>query len=364
MNNRKILCLLLAAAIGTTVLASCGKEAAAPTQPETSALVEEDGQNPVMNFIGSYRSDRCTLLLEADGLTGAKVTARQVNDNAMATDAAVWELTGSFDETSMRISYTNAVKKLVSYTQTGEISGESVAYRNGSGYIRLNDDGTLTWHDNNDPQLDSRTFDYVYPQDALSQTDSQTLPESQPAAVPAANETTARTTAAAKPTTTATKPATTAVKPATTTTKPATTAAKSTTAAQAAATSAAGTSAASDDGQNPVMNFAGNYQSGRCSLTITPSGKNEAVITATWGNSASSASEWTMHASYNGDTYRLLYGDCVKKTVTYDENGNVVNETVDYTGGVGRLQLFGDGTLRWENEEEADTFSGMIFSMH
>lgn len=120
--------------------------------------------------------------------------------------------------------------------------------------------------------------------------------------------------------------------------------------------------AGGDDGQNPVMNFAGTYQSGRCSLTITPGGKDGATITATWGNSADCASKWIMHAVFDPDTLRLTYADSTKTTSTYDENGNVVSQTVDYTDGFGRLQLFGDGTLRWEDENEADSLVGMTFS--
>ena len=120
--------------------------------------------------------------------------------------------------------------------------------------------------------------------------------------------------------------------------------------------------AGGDDGQNPVMNFAGTYQSGRCSLTITPGGKDGATITATWGNSADCASKWIMHAVFDPDTLRLTYADSTKTTSTYDENGNVVSQTVDYTDGSGRLQLFGDGTLRWEDENEADSLVGMTFS--
>ena len=341
---KKTICLLLAAAIGVSVLAACGKETEdeTATQSATAAYVDESGQNPVMNFIGNYQSDRCTLLLEADGDSGARIKAHRANDPALAAVATEWELTGDFDETSMRITYDNAVKKLVSYTETGAISGESVVYQNGSGYIRVNDDGTLTWHDNNDPELASRTFTY------LVQTEPAQPEETQPAAVPATAPAAApaaatSATAAATANATTTRPAadtkpTAATKPATTSTTRATT---------------------GDDGQNPVMNFAGTYQSGRCSLTITPDGKDGATITATWGNSADCASKWIMHAAFDPDTLRLTYADSTKTTSTYDENGNVVSQTVDYTDGSGRLQLFGDGTLRWEDENEADSLVGM-----
>lgn len=120
--------------------------------------------------------------------------------------------------------------------------------------------------------------------------------------------------------------------------------------------------AAEEDGQNPVMNFVGPYQADRCSLLIQASGEKDAIITASWGNSLSSSTEWTMTATFDEDTLRLNYSDCEKKTVEYNANGDIVSEDVEYTNGSGRIQLFDDGTLRWENEEEPETFQGMTFT--
>lgn len=51
----------------------------------------------------------------------------------------------------------------------------------------------------------------------------------------------------------------------------------------------------------------------------------------------------------------------MSKEVTYDENGDVVSETVVYSDGVGRLQFFNDGTMQWQDEQEADRLAGMTF---
>ena len=60
-------------------LAACGRapaaETAAPQSTETIASAAEDGQNPVMNFVGVYHADDNTeALVEADGMENAKIT--------------------------------------------------------------------------------------------------------------------------------------------------------------------------------------------------------------------------------------------------------------------------------------------------
>ena len=47
--------------------------------------------------------------------------------------------------------------------------------------------------------------------------------------------------------------------------------------------------------------------------------------------------------------------------VAITENGKVVSETVVYSDGVGRLQFFNDGTMQWQDEQEADRLAGMTF---
>ena len=41
-------------------------------ETEKTAVVEESGQNPVMNYIGDYGYFRATMHVEADGMEGAK----------------------------------------------------------------------------------------------------------------------------------------------------------------------------------------------------------------------------------------------------------------------------------------------------
>ena len=119
-----------------------------------------------------------------------------------------------------------------------------------------------------------------------------------------------------------------------------------------------------EDGQNPVMNFVGPYQADRCTITIGADGMEGATVSVIWGQSASEAYEYTMTGDFDPDTLRIHYSDCEKKYVKYDENGDIAEETVEFTDGDGRIQFFGDGTLRWEDENEADRLEGMTFTFN
>lgn len=118
-----------------------------------------------------------------------------------------------------------------------------------------------------------------------------------------------------------------------------------------------------NDGQNPVMNFIGVYAADRCTITVAADGENDAKITASWGQSATETYEYTMSGLFDIDTLRVNYSNGEKKYVVYDENGEVAQETVEYTDGVGRVVFHEDGTLEWQDEQEADKLIGTVFTL-
>ena len=149
MKFKKTISLLLACVLCLALFAACGKT-------ETS----EDGQNPVMNVIGNYMNDRVSATIEAIGTDGAKVTAYWGDT---ARDGFQWELTGTFDEATMRINYSDAVKKSVTYTDVDVTAVNEILFENGKGYIQINDDGTLTWNDEQDPDMAFEPLEFVLP---------------------------------------------------------------------------------------------------------------------------------------------------------------------------------------------------------
>lgn len=281
MNTKKIICLVLSLVLCTALFAACGKA-------ETPA---ENGQNPVMNIVGTYMNDRCTATIEAQGENGAKVSAYW---GETAKDGFQWELTGTFNAETNRINYTDAKKMSVTYTDVDVYDVNEVVFENGAGYIQVNENGTLTWEDDQDSNMSFEPLEFVTPDDAEE--------------------------------------------------------------ADAASDSAEPAEEVSHD----FADYTGIYGAGRCSIEIGGD-KDNATISVTWGSSAAEASVWTMSGSFDPDTLRINYSDSVKANRVYDENGEVASETVEYENGVGRIQFFGDGTLAWQDEQEADQLIDMTF---
>lgn len=120
---------------------------------------------------------------------------------------------------------------------------------------------------------------------------------------------------------------------------------------------------AADDGQNPVMNFVGNYVCGRaCILIGATDGENGADATVTWSNSAAENSEWTMSGTFDPETLQFEYHDCVRTDYVYNTDGEVDSQEEVYTGGHG-FMFFSEGdplTLTWQDDQE-DIAKDMVF---
>lgn len=112
---------------------------------------------------------------------------------------------------------------------------------------------------------------------------------------------------------------------------------------------------AADEGQNPVMNFVGNYVCGRACITIGATDeKNGADATVTWSSSAAENSAWVMSGTFDPDTLQFEYHDCVRTDYVYNESGDVDSQEEVYTGGHG-FMTFTEGdplTLTWQDDQE------------
>jgi len=285
---KKTLSILLALCLCFALFAACGKTDT-PAEPASG----EDGQNPVMNIIGNYMNDRLSATIEATGTNGAKVTAYW---GETARDGFQWELTGTFDDTTNRINYTDAKKTSVTYTDVDVFEVNEVVFENGKGYIQVNDDYTLTWNDEQDPDMAFEPLEFV----------------------PVSDEDTSEASEPAEP---------------------------------------------ADEATRSLADFAGEYQSGRCGISIIDKGDNNALIEVHWGSSATESTDWRMSGAFDGDTMRINYTDAVKTNSVFDENGNQTEATEEYSDGYGRIQFHGDGTLSWQDEKEADQLVGMVFEL-
>ena len=105
------------------------------------------------------------------------------------------------------------------------------------------------------------------------------------------------------------------------------------------------------DGQNPVMNFVGEYASGRASALVEAQGAGNAKITIEWGSSAWETARWMMSGRFDEETLTVEYADCVKAILTYSDDGELVSEAVEYENGTGAI-VFGEGlSFTWKGDQ-------------
>lgn len=173
MNKHAIASTITAVVMAFSLGACAGKQdTATTTEPETEAAAteteaaatttEEDGQNPIMNFIGPYASDRANILVEADGMEGAKVTVSWA-DNAGETSE--WTMTGTFDTNTLTITYDNGTKTVRTYNEDGSVKSEEVIYTDGTGTLTFTEaDGTtkLTWNDDKEHVAEGMEFTFNF----------------------------------------------------------------------------------------------------------------------------------------------------------------------------------------------------------
>jgi len=109
--------------------------------------------------------------------------------------------------------------------------------------------------------------------------------------------------------------------------------------------------------ENPVRasDFTGMWQdrtSGRASLTVMSSEEYPFYdVKIVWGDSASSAGEWTMKASFSEAAGRMTYENGEMAFVTYDAEGKETRD-VHWSDGQGYFSLEADGTMRWQDSRE------------
>ena len=155
---KRVLCVISALLLAVTCLSACGKADVPADTTAPAESVQVDGQNPVMNFIGNYQSDRRTMLVEAQGMDGAKVTVRWGSD---VWTYATWVLTGKVVEEgdSLVMRYTDGAYATVTADENGnETRTDETAGLTGT--VRFNSDYTITWTDDQDEQIKDLVFEW------------------------------------------------------------------------------------------------------------------------------------------------------------------------------------------------------------
>lgn len=169
---KKIPAMMLIAAFGLAITA-CGKnnkpigeeikatEEAAPAPTETTEsseapeeAVEEDGQNPVMNFIGSYAVGRANIDVSCEGQSDAKFL---VTWGSSAFETSSWEMSGTLDTNTLTVPYSNCTRTDIVFSEDGSET-DTVVYENGTGTFTFHEDGSLTWQDDMENAAEDMVF--------------------------------------------------------------------------------------------------------------------------------------------------------------------------------------------------------------
>ncbi len=155
----KLFCILLALVFAVGCFSACGKTEPAADKAASDVGTEEDGQNPVMNFIGNYQSDRRTMLVEAKGMDEAKVTVHWGSD---AWTHSEWTMTGKIVEEGdgLVMQYTDGTYATVTTDESGNET-RSDETTGGTGTVWFNSDYTITWTDDQDERLKEVVFEWI-----------------------------------------------------------------------------------------------------------------------------------------------------------------------------------------------------------
>ena len=138
--------MLLLAACGTLVQTPAEQHTADSPQPAedfSEAVVPEDGQNPVMNFVGKYHAgDSIEALVEAEGANAARITVTYAGSPWFQNRTV---MSGAFDPETLTVVFSNATLTEYTYNSQGDAAEETISYNDGKGHALFHpEDNTLT----------------------------------------------------------------------------------------------------------------------------------------------------------------------------------------------------------------------------
>lgn len=156
----RIICITLALVLAALGFTACGKaDTAGEDTTSAVSIAEEDGQNPVMNFVGPYQSDRRSMMVEALGTDEAKITASWGID---AWTTARWVMSGKVTESAdgLELRYTNGTFATIETDEDGNET-QSNESDGGTGVVQFKNDGTIVWTDDQDELIKNLVFEFV-----------------------------------------------------------------------------------------------------------------------------------------------------------------------------------------------------------
>ncbi len=150
--KKYLLAMTLSAAVGIGMAVP-----AAAAETET-VQTEADGRNPVMNYIGVYGNNRCTIAVSESGDNEVNVS---VSWSSSAWEHNEWTMSGHFDPDTKTVTYENAECTTHVFNEDGEEEETTVVYEDGKGSFTFEDTDrgiVLTWNDEKEHVADGTEF--------------------------------------------------------------------------------------------------------------------------------------------------------------------------------------------------------------
>lgn len=144
-------------ACGKTVTADTQVPAAEPQVTENVQASQEEGQNPVMNFVGVYSTEYSVeALVETEGNENAKITVTYAGSPWFHTQTV---MSGPFDSDTLTMTFADSTLTEYTYASDGSISEEKTSYTDGKGHATFDpENNTLTITE----EFESGSMDTVY----------------------------------------------------------------------------------------------------------------------------------------------------------------------------------------------------------
>lgn len=128
---------------------------------------EEDGQNPVMNYVGPYVCGRAYVVVTAEGNDGASAV---VTWSSSAWEHSTWTMSGTFDEKTLTFEYNDGIRTDYVYGEDGEVASQEDVYTDGHGTMVFSegDELSMTWQDDKENVAQDMVFVFAdkLPEDA------------------------------------------------------------------------------------------------------------------------------------------------------------------------------------------------------
>ena len=131
---------------------------AAAYEKGQSGVSDNGGQNPIMNFIGTYSNGRAIITVSGQGSQDAAVNVKW---GSSAFESSEWNMSGKVTEEGGKviITYSNCIMKTVIYSEEGVLKEDKTDYENGSGKFIFSDN-QVVWEDMQDHIGDNQIFRY------------------------------------------------------------------------------------------------------------------------------------------------------------------------------------------------------------